>query len=93
MFEVLVSGMLCWKLEGVAAAKFGSFGGLSEMRFLVARLLKDTGDVSAPTLFGGCPPASPFPPNAHHWASSAHSDNRIDNSTTALILCLDWRIA
>lgn len=51
MFEVLVSGMLCWKLEGVAAAKFGSFGGLSEMRFLVARLLKDTGDVSTPTLF------------------------------------------
>lgn len=28
----LVSGMLCWKLEGVAAAKFGSSGGLGEVR-------------------------------------------------------------
>lgn len=32
-----------WKLEGVAAANSGSFGGLSEVRFLSARLLKETG--------------------------------------------------
>ena len=37
---MLVFGMLCWKLEGVAGAKFGSFDGLSEVHFLVARSLK-----------------------------------------------------
>lgn len=43
VFEVLGLRVLCWKLEGVAAAKSGSFGGLSEVRFLSARLLKETG--------------------------------------------------
>lgn len=60
---------------------------------LVARLLKDTRTVSAPTFFFELPPVSPFRPSTHRWAYSAYSDNRKDNSMAARNLRLDWCIA
>lgn len=91
MFEVLVSGMLCWKLEGVAAARFGSCSGLGEASlFLVARLLKDTRDVSAPTFLNCIQPLPPALAIGLIWRIQTIEK---DNQTAALNMCLDWRIA
>lgn len=65
----------------------GSLGGLSEVRFLVALMLKTLGrkrTLASRSAF--------FLPVWEDWTSTAYPDNKMDNSMAASIWCLNCAI-
>jgi hypothetical protein len=88
VFEALAFfAMLCWKLEGVAAAKEVASAARVKCASLVARSLKDTRGCKCTYFLSWSAPA-PFPhPSLLGFA--LRNQNRKDNSTTALKMYLN----